>query len=267
MRRLNDALVGVSRLAGLRLTRDRPANRFDAMEEVLRGLAARGFNPTQVIDAGANVGQWAEMAAAVFPGVPFHLVEPQPACLDALTAFARHRSATWVYPVAASAPGVSRLPMVGATGGTGAHVRMASENAADVRWLDAATLDDLLLPAVTENDRVLLKLDIEGHELEALAGASRLLERVEVVITEVQFYDVAGSGGPTFSDVHGHRDDAAGSALPSLRHRGPRVQAARRSSSAWRCGLRTPGQRPARGYCMGVTMPAPAAVAPLRRMS
>ena len=65
----------------------------------------------------------------------------------------------------------------------------------------ASTLDELLADRVSAEDRVLLKLDLEGHEVHALIGASYLLKAVEVVLTEVQFYDINNSGRPTFSDV------------------------------------------------------------------
>src|SRR5262245_4062043 len=43
------------------------------------------------------------------------------------------------------------------------------------------TLDELFSDHIQPSDRTLLKLDIEGHEIEALRGASELLQRVEVV--------------------------------------------------------------------------------------
>jgi hypothetical protein len=47
---------------------------------------------------------------------------------------------------------------------------------------------------------VLLKLDVQGFELEALRGATSLLERVDAVLTEcsfVRFYE----GQPLFEDI------------------------------------------------------------------
>ena len=50
-------------------------------------------------------------------------------------------------------------------------------------------------------DRALLKLDLEGHELPALRGATALLQAVEVVVIEAQVYDVNPNGLPIFRDV------------------------------------------------------------------
>src|SRR4029077_15146020 len=65
----------------------------------------------------------------------------------------------------------------------------------------ATTLDELFAGRLSRADRALLKLDIEGHEREALLGARRLLEAVEVVYTEVRFFDIEHSGRPLFDDI------------------------------------------------------------------
>src|SRR5665213_3822833 len=90
-----------------------PGNRFDAMPAVLRRLAREGFEPTAIIDVGANVGQWATAVSAVYPKVPLHLVEPQRACRPALDAFALARGSADVHGVIVTKPGMSDVRMVG----------------------------------------------------------------------------------------------------------------------------------------------------------
>lgn len=48
--------------AGYWITRLRPANRFQAMDEMVLLLRGFGFNPRVIIDAGANVGAWTRIA-------------------------------------------------------------------------------------------------------------------------------------------------------------------------------------------------------------
>jgi FkbM family methyltransferase len=68
---------------------------------------------------------------------------------------------------------------------TGAFVVGSAEPySADVN-APATTLDGLFAVLVQSGDRALLKLDIEGHEIEALRGATSVLDRVEVVVSEV----------------------------------------------------------------------------------
>jgi FkbM family methyltransferase len=179
-----------------------PANRFDAMEATLAALARRGYRPRVIVDGGANLGQWAARARRCFPVAALHLVEPQPACASALRAL--EDACTFLHSVALSEPGVARVRLVG--GGTGAWVARPGEASPDgaEQECPATTLDALLGDRVTAADRVLLKLDLESHELEALRGAERLLGAVEVIVTEVQFYPLDDNGRACFLDLALH---------------------------------------------------------------
>lgn len=96
-------------LAGLKIQRHRPPNRFQAMEDVLLHLRSQAFFPSQVIDAGANKGQWYALAKQVFPDSTFHLIEPQPVCLHELHKIAGVN----VHGVALTEPGVKQVRMDG----------------------------------------------------------------------------------------------------------------------------------------------------------
>ncbi len=196
---LANALLG---RAGLVVRRARMEHRFDAMPQVLRGLAGAGFAPTVVVDVGANAGQWARLARTVFPEAHLHLVEPQRGLHDRLTQWAAQSPPATLHAVAATGPGVTsvRLAGGGAWDSTGAWVAGAAHmGPADV--VRACTLDELILPRLIDADVVLLKLDVEGHELEALGGAGALLARTAVAICEVTFYDVEHHGHPLAKDL------------------------------------------------------------------
>jgi len=75
-------------------------------------------------------------------------------------------------------------------GGTGGHVARPGEWEPGAVECPATTLDGLLADRVVREDRALLKTDLEGHELTALQGARRLLDVVEVLLTE-ELYDFA----------------------------------------------------------------------------
>ena len=75
---------------------------------------------------------------------------------------------------------------------TGARVA-AGPNGRDVERVEveARSLDDIVAPDLDQEERLFLKLDLEGHELEALKGARRVLQSTEVVLAESAFF-----GGP-----------------------------------------------------------------------
>ena len=54
---------------------------------------------------------------------------------------------------------------------------------------------------------ILLKLDLQGHELEALRGASATLQKTEAVVVETAFA-ATYEGEPTFHALNGFLDMA-----------------------------------------------------------
>jgi len=196
-------LKRLGRRAGYRIERWRPANRFNAMGDTLELLRLGGFRPGIVIDAGANVGDWTRMALKVFPEAAVHLIEPQPGCQPALERLARTSPSLTVHPVALTEPGQQRLAFTGGASYRGTGVHVAQPDEPDVEFeCRATTLDELFAGRIVRADRTLLKMDMEGHELSALRGARTLLEAIEVLVVEVQMYDINDSGvSPVFREV------------------------------------------------------------------
>src|SRR6185312_11927629 len=160
---------------GLNLSR-LPVNRFDAMADTLARLPGAGFTPTVIVDVGANSGQWAAKISAVYPSVPLHVVEPQAECRPALEALRAGRSGVEIHSVLLSKPGAREVMMAGVgTGSTGAYVVPDPAGRGDLTPMRATTLD-------------------------VLAGAQQVLPRVEVLVSEVQFYDIEHFGNPVFAD-------------------------------------------------------------------
>ena len=198
------------RALGLRVGwASRPENRFDAMGEALGNLVHLGFVPAVVIDGGANVGQWSTLASGIFPGARFHVIEPQPGCWPALEArftsprFSIHRTAI-------TSPNVAEVRMISAATdqrNTGAWVAPATGFADELSAIyPSTTLDNLVGPAIAAGDRVLLKLDVERHEISVLDGAAALLPRIEVIVSEVSFFDIHRIGGTTFTGLLNYLD-------------------------------------------------------------
>lgn len=182
-----------------------PGNRFDVVETALLAMRRLGFEPRVVIDGGANRGQFFSRARPVFPDSVFHLIEPQPRCVTELEVLASSDGGdVRVHCTALSEPGVGSVRMVGGGeggGGAGNWVAKPSDDAPGEFVANATTLDELLGESISREDRALLKLDLERHEIVALSGASELLEKVEVILTEVSFYDADDWGGSLFADM------------------------------------------------------------------
>ena len=199
-RTLKESLKRGLQRAGYRVSRLRPENRFDAMADTLALLHRLGYEPDVIIDAGANQGNWTRIAANVFPEAHIHMIEPQPACQPALTALLRQNAKLALYPFAVTRPGVTKVRMSGlGADGSGAWVLGDGEKANEFIECGASTLDQLLEDRITAGQRCLLKLDMEGHEFQALQGAGHLLSMVEVILTEVRFFK--SEQAPLFRDI------------------------------------------------------------------
>lgn len=204
MKRLLKRIIG---LTTYRVTRARDLNRFQAIDETLALIARRGFAPRVVIDGGANVGDFARLARRVFGKEPeIHLFEPQPACQSVLESLAREPR-VHLHAVALGATDGEKLDLaidpLGIT--TGAHVAPMSGRG-DTVSVDVATLDALFESRLGPEDRALLKMDLQGWELEALKGATKSLSKIEVVLIEVSLF--AQAYEPPISAVVGFLDAA-----------------------------------------------------------
>lgn len=154
-------------------------------QQMLRGLepeigllpALIGSGPNGIaLDVGANVGIYTYALARL--GIRVHALEPQPSCCDVIEAWAstsRHAGTVTIHNVAAGAEeGVLTLhvPLIG-----GSEVRTrASFDRPSGDYIETpvrvVTLDGLATRGVS-----FIKIDVEGHELAVLQGATQLLTR------------------------------------------------------------------------------------------
>lgn len=174
-----------------RIVRRGSGNRFSAIESSLESLKARGFSPQIIIDGGANVGSFSAFALKLFPQAEVHAVEPQPGCQSRLEKL-RIESAgrVIIHPVALCGPEQDGQILHMATDAhslsTGAHVALESDQARTIS-VPCSTIDKLLANNIATRVS-LLKLDLQGYELNALRGATSVLEKTDVILTEVSFF-------------------------------------------------------------------------------
>ena len=157
-------------------------------------LVKLGIQPRTIIDAGANIGQFAVAAAKLFPECVVHSYEPVPEC------YMKLQKASAVL----SNITTSSLALGDTTGEleiiVNSHMhsssvlplsndhREAFPNAQETRIIRVAagTLDgeyqdrDIARPA-------LLKLDVQGYEDRVLKGARRMLPRIDYLVVEMSF--------------------------------------------------------------------------------
>ena len=163
------------------------ANRFEEIHHCLRHIQQLGFEPLSIVDAGAHLGSFSLSAHKIFPNARIHMIEPQPACHAGLEVLQEAHGFELHKVALADRPGQAEL-VFGGMPDTGAHLGGRVQGEEKSVTITTATLDDLLVSEIGARDRTLLKLDLQGHELKALQGASKLLPRIEMVIAEVSFF-------------------------------------------------------------------------------
>jgi hypothetical protein len=116
------------------------------------------------------------------------------------------RSSAWAErrsPLAATNYGLSelRFNLIGSNEtSAAAQAALPDERLPEETIVKASNLDPLLASKIEAG--ALLKLDLQGHEIPALRGATQLLDKVEVVIIEASFYQVNDNQRPVFADLY-----------------------------------------------------------------
>ena len=148
------------------------------VQEALRRTVGAG---DVVWDVGANIGALSLGAARIVgPTGRVVAVEPEAGCAAAIRANAARNGLTWLEVRAVAATDRSRpveLIVVGDTLWTRLASSGEHELLTDRRVVPGCALDDLDAPPPT-----LVKIDVEGAELEVLAGMRRLLAEVQPVV-------------------------------------------------------------------------------------
>jgi FkbM family methyltransferase len=165
----------------------------------VQNLRQNGFRPGTVIDVGAYHGEWTRTLNKIYPDSRFLMVEANPDKEPVLAAVSADLGGRATYRMAllgaASATSVPYYLM-----GTGSSVLPETTSLPrSVIYRDMTTLDE-----VAESARFpapyLLKLDVQGYELEILRGAGRVLKDTEAVLLEVALIEY-NEGAPLFAEV------------------------------------------------------------------
>lgn len=170
------------------------------MEPFLARLQRMGFQPRRILDVGAHESVWARTAKEYFPGATFVLIEPQAELAHHLKQFCAESPGSR-YELAAAGPqpgelvlniwkdhmaGSSLLPLVDASAA-------AEQRRVPIVTIDSLYPDDGKLPEF-------VKLDVQGFELEALKGATRLFGHTQLFVMETSLY-TSGQDRPLVADV------------------------------------------------------------------
>jgi FkbM family methyltransferase len=173
--------------------------------KLLSALIERGFSPSTVFDIGASDGAWTRAAEDLFPATEFHLFEPLAdhsprykgpihALVGSDSRFVLHKHA-----VGYDSGSLDIHIFPDAAGSTTLNLDYEFDDVETIT-VDVVSIDDLV-----ENRGLplpqLIKMDIQGGELEALKGAARTLPYVEALLLETWLTRGYGSATPLLSEI------------------------------------------------------------------
>jgi FkbM family methyltransferase len=168
-------------------------------EIVYRRLADRGFRPGGLIDIGAYHGNWTRMARTAFGSPPALMLEAQPALIPGLRAFAERTPGVHCVHALLAAE-VGRQVEFHEMGTGSSMFAEASDAPRTSRTLATETLDHVAETALPDAHELFVKIDVQGAELEVLAGAAATLSRSALVQLETAMLPY-NDGAPLLPEV------------------------------------------------------------------
>lgn len=153
-------------------------------------LISKHISPTHVIDVGANVGAWYRQARETWPAVEkFWLIEGNPECEAQLESILRDGDLLDINLLSDREKEVTFYTMRDCATATGAsyykektpYFNNAIETKRRTTTLDALCWQSSFIQA----ERLLIKIDCQGADLDILHGAKFMLKIAKAIICEV----------------------------------------------------------------------------------
>ncbi len=208
LKQIANVLINESLLKpfGLKLSFRTGSNPIEDMVSLLRGHPA-----SVIVDGGAYEGSFSREIAKVFPGTQIHAFEPTPASYSLLEQNTRTIPAVTRHRLALGSKGGTATLFVNASPLTNSLRKSTLSGhryfSAFVANLEASEVQVAALADFAHDNAVeaidILKLDLQGNELEAIVGLGKLVETVKIIYAEVQFVELY-EGAPLFSEIEAY---------------------------------------------------------------
>lgn len=154
-----------------------------------------------LIDVGGNVGKFSKGFIRHFPNTDVHIFEPVANTFSILESAVGDWAKCYQLALSDSSGKANiwvdsdhTLNSLEQYSDTTNKVYAKEYKGSEV--IEKARLDDIDLPL---DDKVMLKIDVQGHEVEMLEGATNTLKKVDVVLAELSFAPEYMGKQPSFS--------------------------------------------------------------------
>ncbi|MDO1448843.1 FkbM family methyltransferase [Rhodocytophaga aerolata] len=171
-----------------------------SMQASLQHIKSLGFNPQTIIDVGAAHGT--DALFNVFPDSKHILIEPLKEFKERLTALNKEYSIIYIPKAVGAQKGELKINVHPDLYGT-SLLQETDGNLYDgiARTIEVTTLDDIY----KENALVapiILKVDVQGYEIQVLEGGSLVMQQAEVVVLESSLFKFMKEGVDFYEIIH-----------------------------------------------------------------
>lgn len=156
----------------------------------IQNLKNNGLNATNIIDIGAYKGEWTEDVLKIYPAASYLMIEANPEREKDLQAFIQRKSGSKIDFELALLDNQSAMEKV-------FYIRETAASA--LEEVSGPNAEKIIIPTRTLNEVAtkkgfaevsLMKLDVQGYELEVLKGGDKVLPHTEAVLLEVSLLDI-----------------------------------------------------------------------------
>lgn len=157
------------------------------LKELIKGIKT----PETIIDIGSNKGQFILLIEKIYPNKNIYSFEPIKEMIDKQKKFFAYKNNIIFHNVALGSSTTLKEFLITARMDSSSFLKIVSDknksknyDIVENRNIQINTLDDLLINEKISHP-VLIKIDVQGYELEVLRGANNLLKKTDYLLLEV----------------------------------------------------------------------------------
>ncbi len=155
----------------------------------LKRLSGAGFQPTQIFDVGAYKGDFALSCLQVWPDAKVSCFEALEHRVEQLKQLSSRYCSIQVFPGLLGAEKRDNVPIHQAETASSVLVEQIPQDF-PVSYHPMQTVDQIVREHFSDRSPDLLKLDVQGYELEVLKGAEKSLPEIQAILAEINLLDI-----------------------------------------------------------------------------
>ncbi len=155
----------------------------------LERLSQAGFKPTQIFDVGAYKGEFAQCCFEVWPNAKVACFEALEDKVLQLKQLSEQDSALQVFPILIGSETKDKVALHQAETASSVLSEQIDQSF-PVTFHQMQTIDQIVQENFRDDPPDFLKIDVQGYELEVLKGAEKSLDKIQVILAEVNLLDI-----------------------------------------------------------------------------